>query len=66
MREHVEALRALFTMEEVTYEGEIVQLDRVRLDVAYGDTSQEIFRSTSAQPVQKCLNSQGDLRRRCP
>ena len=39
MREHVEALRALFTMEEVTYEGEIVQLDRVRLDVAYGDTS---------------------------
>ena len=36
MREHVEALRALFTMEEVTYEGEIVQLDRVRLDVAYG------------------------------
>ena len=39
MREHVEALRALFTMEEVTYPGEIVQLDRVRLDVAYGDTS---------------------------
>lgn len=39
MREHVEALRALFTMEEVTYEGEIVHLDRVRLDVAYGDTS---------------------------
>ena len=39
MREHVEALRALFTMEEVTYEGEIVHLDRVRLDVAYGDPS---------------------------
>ena len=38
MREHVEAIRALFTMEEVTYEGEIVQLDRIRLDVAYGDT----------------------------
>jgi len=38
MREHVEALRALFTMEEVTYDGEFVQLDRVRLDVAYGDT----------------------------
>ena len=38
--------------EEVTYEGEIVQLDRVRLDVAYGDTSQETFRSTSAQPAQ--------------
>lgn len=38
MREHVEALRALFTMDEVTYDGEFVQLDRVRLDVAYGDT----------------------------
>lgn len=39
MREHVEAIRQLFTMEEVSYEGEFVNLDRVRLDVAYGDTS---------------------------
>jgi 5,10-methylenetetrahydromethanopterin reductase len=39
MREHIEALRKLFTMEEVSYQGEFVQLDRVRLDVAYGDTS---------------------------
>ena len=39
MRENVEAIRALFTMEEVSYEGEFVHLDRVRLDVAYGDTS---------------------------
>lgn len=39
MREHVESIRQLFTMEEVTYQGEFVQLDRVRLDVAYGDTS---------------------------
>lgn len=38
MRENIEAVRALFTMEEVTYEGEFVHLDRVRLDVAYGDT----------------------------
>jgi len=38
MREHVEAIRQLFSMEEVTYEGEFVHLDRVRLDVAYGDT----------------------------
>lgn len=36
MREHVEAIRQLFTMEEVTYSGEFVKLDRVRLDVAYG------------------------------
>ncbi len=39
MREHVEAIRQLFTMQEVTYQGEFVKLDRVRLDVAYGDTS---------------------------
>lgn len=39
MREHVEAIRQLFTMEEITYEGEFVNLDRVRLDLAYGDVS---------------------------
>jgi len=37
MREHIEALRQLFTMEEVTYLGEFVHLDRIRLDVAFGD-----------------------------
>ncbi len=39
MRENIEAIQQLFTMEEVSYEGEFVNLDRVRLDVAYGDTS---------------------------
>ncbi|RPI87394.1 MAG: LLM class flavin-dependent oxidoreductase [Chloroflexi bacterium] len=39
MREHVEAIRQLFTMEEVTYQGEFVNLDRVKLDVAFGDRS---------------------------
>jgi 5,10-methylenetetrahydromethanopterin reductase len=39
MREHVEAIRQLFTMAPVTYEGDFVQLDRVQLDVAFGDTS---------------------------
>jgi 5,10-methylenetetrahydromethanopterin reductase len=39
MREHVESIRQLFTMQEVTYEGEFVHLDRIRLDVAFGDTS---------------------------
>jgi len=29
----------LFTMEEVTYQGDFVHLDRVRLDVAFGDAS---------------------------
>ena len=38
MREHVEACRQLFTMEEVTYQGAFVQLDRVKLDVVFGDT----------------------------
>ncbi len=39
MREYVESIRQLFTMEEVTYQGEFVHLDRVKLDVAFGDTS---------------------------
>ena len=39
MREHVEAIRALFTMEEVTYQGDFVHLDKVRLDVAFADAS---------------------------
>ena len=38
MRENIEAITELFTMEEVSYEGDFVQLDRVRLDVAYGST----------------------------
>jgi len=37
IRENIEAIRQLFTMEEVTYEGEFVHLDRVRLDVAFGE-----------------------------
>jgi 5,10-methylenetetrahydromethanopterin reductase len=39
MREYVEACRQLFTMEEVTYQGDFVHLDRVKLDVAFGDTA---------------------------
>ena len=37
MRENIEAIRELFTMEEVSYSGEFVNLDRVKLDVAYGN-----------------------------
>lgn len=36
MREYVEAIRRLFRMEEVTYEGEFVKLRGVRLDVLHG------------------------------
>lgn len=39
MREYVEAIRQLFLMQEVTYHGDFVHLDKIRLDVAYGDTS---------------------------
>ncbi len=39
MRENVEAIRRLFSMEEVSYQGDFVHLDRVKLDVAYGDLS---------------------------
>ncbi len=37
MREHVEVIRRLFSMEEVTYKGEFINFDHIRLDVAYGD-----------------------------
>ncbi len=37
IREYVEAARQLFTMQEVTYQGEFVHLDRIKLDVAYGN-----------------------------
>jgi 5,10-methylenetetrahydromethanopterin reductase len=38
MRETVEACRALFTLEDVTYRGEFVHLDGVRIDVVHGNT----------------------------
>lgn len=39
MRETVEACRALFGLGEVTYHGDFVNLDGVRIDVVHGDTS---------------------------
>jgi 5,10-methylenetetrahydromethanopterin reductase len=39
MRETVEACRRLFTLDEVTYTGEFVHLNGVRIDVVHGDTS---------------------------
>ncbi len=39
MRENIEAIKQLFTMQEVNYQGQFVNLDRVQLDVAYGDRS---------------------------
>jgi 5,10-methylenetetrahydromethanopterin reductase len=37
MRETVEACRRLFTLEEVSFAGEFVSLDGVRIDVVHGD-----------------------------
>jgi 5,10-methylenetetrahydromethanopterin reductase len=39
MRETVEACRALFRLEEVSYDGEFISLDGVRIDVVHGETS---------------------------
>ena len=39
MRETVEACRRLLTLDEVSYRGDFVQLDGVRIDVVHGDTS---------------------------
>jgi len=39
MRETIEACRALFTLDEVSYDGEFVHLDGVRIDVVHGDAA---------------------------
>ena len=54
MREYVEACRQLFTMEEVTYQGDFVKLDRVKLDVVFGDLRRATSRSISAPPATRC------------
>ena len=61
MREHIEAFRQLFTMEEVTYEGEFVHLDRVRLDVAYGDAGPRNIPLYIGATGPKALELSGEL-----
>ena len=61
MRENIEAIRALFTMEEVSYEGEFVHLDRVRLDVAYGDTGPRDVPISIGAPGPKMLELSGEI-----
>lgn len=39
MREYIEVIRKLLTMDTVTYQGEFVKMDNVSLDVVYGDNS---------------------------
>ncbi len=61
MREHVEAIRQLFTMEEVTYKGEFVNLDKVKLDVAYGDASPRNIPIYIGATGPKMLEMTGEL-----
>ncbi len=61
MRENIEAIRALFTMEEVSYEGEFVHLDRVRLDVAYGDAGPRVIPLYIGATGPKMLELSGEI-----
>ncbi len=61
MREHIEALRQLFTMQEVTYQGEFVHLDRVKLDVAFGDTSPRDIPLYIGATGEKMLEMAGEI-----
>ena len=61
MREYVEAIRELFTMEEVTYQGEFVNLENVKLDVAYGDTSPRDIPIYIGATGPKMLEMTGEL-----
>src|SRR5690606_17877116 len=61
MREHVEAIRQLFTMEEGTYKGEFVNLDKVKLDVAYGDASPRNIPIYIGATGPKMLEMTGEL-----
>lgn len=61
MREHVEAIRQLFTMEEVTYQGDFVKLDRIRLDVAFGDKSPRDIPIYIGATGEKMLEMAGEI-----
>lgn len=61
MREHVEAIRQLFTMEEVSYQGDFVKLDRIRLDVAFGDTSLRDIPIYVGATGEKMLEMAGEI-----
>jgi 5,10-methylenetetrahydromethanopterin reductase len=61
MRENIESIRQLFTMEEVTYEGEFVQLDRVSLDVVWGDRSPRDIPIYTGPTGPKMLEMSGEI-----
>lgn len=61
MREYVESIRQLFTMQEVSYQGEFVHLDKIRLDVAYGDTSRRDIPIYIGATGDKMLELAGEI-----
>jgi 5,10-methylenetetrahydromethanopterin reductase len=61
MREYVEAIRELFTMREVTYRGEFVKLERVKLDVVFGDTGPRDIPIYIGATGDKMLELAGEL-----
>jgi len=61
MRENIEVIRRLFCMQEVTYQGQFVQLDRVRLDVAYGDQSPRDIPIYIGATGEKMLELAGEI-----
>ncbi|MBN1538329.1 MAG: LLM class flavin-dependent oxidoreductase [Anaerolineales bacterium] len=61
IREHVEAIRQLFTMQEVTYRGEFVNLDRIKLDVAYGNPGPRDIPIYVGATGEKMLELSGEI-----
>jgi 5,10-methylenetetrahydromethanopterin reductase len=61
MRETVAACRRLFTLEEVTFSGEFVHLDGVRIDVVHGDTSQRNIPIYIGATGPKMLELSGEI-----
>ena len=61
MREYVKVIRELFTMREVTYQGEFVKLDHVKLDVVYGDTGPQDIPIYIGATGDKMLELAGEI-----
>jgi 5,10-methylenetetrahydromethanopterin reductase len=61
MREYIESIRALFTMQEVNYQGDFVHLDHIRLDLAYGDASPRDIPIYLGATGEKMLELAGEI-----
>ncbi|GAP13968.1 methylenetetrahydromethanopterin reductase [Longilinea arvoryzae] len=61
MRENIESIRQLFSMQEVSYHGQFVNLDRVQLDVAYGDRSVRDIPIYIGATGEKMLEMAGEI-----